>query len=422
MSDALALAGIEALLKAAMGLDASSLGPSAIQRAVQARRRASGASDAAAYLLRLGEDARELQALVECVVVPETWFLRDPEAFATLADVAMQRLRDTPLRPLRLLSLPCSSGEEPFSMAMALLDAGVDAHQFRIEGVDISEVAVEAAQRASYGPNSFRSADLGFRDRHFRSTGEARWTPSDRVRGCVAFATGNLLAPGFLPGDGQYDAIFCRNVLIYFDPDTQARAVEVLTRLLAPDGWLFVGPSETGLLPRQKFASAQRPMAFAFRRQAARAAPRAGKGATSAGSATKASGAAAPSATGATPSARRAPVVAPSRQRAARVVDSELRRSQALADQGKLAEAASACEQHLRDQGASADAYCLLGLIREAAGDKAAAAALFRKALYLEPRHAESLGHLALLLERKGDANGARLLRERLRRLDQALT
>jgi chemotaxis protein methyltransferase WspC len=418
MSDALALAGIEALLKAAMGLDASSLGPSAIQRAVQARRRASGASDAAAYLQRVGEDPRELQALVESVVVPETWFLRDPEAFATLADVAVQRLRDTPLRPLRLLSLPCSSGEEPLSMAMALLDAGVDPHQFRIEAVDISEVAVEAAQRASYGPNSFRSADLGFRDRHFRAAGEQRWTPSDRVRECVAFATGNLLAPGFLPGEGHYDAIFCRNVLIYFDPDTQVRAVEVLTRLLAPDGWLFVGPSETGLLPRQKFASAQRPMAFAFRRQAARPAPRAAKAGAAIAPAQKAAGSrAAESAT-----ARRVAVMAPSRQRAARVVDHELRRSQALADQGKLAEAASACEQHLRDQGASADAYCLLGLIREAAGDKAAAAALFRKALYLEPRHAESLGHLALLLERKGDANGARLLRERLRRLDQAVT
>jgi chemotaxis protein methyltransferase WspC len=402
MSDALALAGIEALLKAVMGLDASSLGPSAIQRAVQARRRASGAPDAAAYLQRVGVDARELQALVESVVVPETWFLRDPEAFATLADVAAQRLRDTPLRPLRLLSLPCSSGEEPFSMAMALLDAGVDPHQFRIEGVDISEVAVEAAQRASYGPNSFRSADLGFRDRHFRPAGEQRWTPSDRVRECVAFATGNLLAPGFLPGEGHFDAIFCRNVLIYFDPDTQVRAVEVLTRLLAPDGWLFVGPSETGLLPRHRFASAQRPMAFAFRRQNARMATRGAKAGVTATPAQKAGAAAS---AGAAPPARRATVMAPSRQRAARVVDHELRRSQALADQG-----------------ASADAYCLLGLIREAAGDKAAAAALFRKALYLEPRHAESLGHLALLLERKGDANGARLLRERLRRLDQAVT
>jgi chemotaxis protein methyltransferase WspC len=91
---------------------------------------------------------------------------------------------------------------------------------------------------------------------------------------------------------------------------------------------------------------------------------------------------------------------------------------QALADQGRLAEAASACEQHLREEGASADAYCLLGLIREAAGDKVAAAVQFRKALYLEPRHAESLAHLALLLERQGDAHAAHLLRKRLRRLD----
>jgi chemotaxis protein methyltransferase WspC len=409
----------EALLKVAMGLDASSLGPSAIARAVQARQQACGLSDPHAYYLRATADTREMQALVEAVVVPETWFFRDREAYLALADIASSMLLAGPMRKLRLLSLPCASGEEPFSMAIALIDAGVDPQRFRIDAVDISHVAIDAARRASYGPNSFRNADTGFRDRHFRVV-DGKWQPADAVRDCVSFLHGNLFAPDFLPGQGQYDIILCRNVLIYFGQEMQAQAVGVLLRLLGPDGALFVGPSETGLLPRQKLASAQWPMAFAFRRQAPKPLGKVTGTFT-----------AAPTAAEAGPlssSARRTAVAA--RMRAAGTVNtpaaaaaatrpSGLAAGQALADQGRLAEAASACEQHLREEGASADAYCLLGLIREAAGDKTAAAMQFRKALYLEPRHAESLAHLALLLERQGDAHAAHLLRQRLRRLDR---
>ncbi len=413
----------EVLLKGAMGLDASSLGPSAIARAIAQRQQACQLADVHAYYLRLTSDAAEMQALVEAVVVPETWFFRDREAFVALADIAAGLLLADPMRKLRLLSLPCASGEEPYSMAIALLDAGVDPQRFRIDAADISHVAIDAARRASYGLNSFRNADLEFRDRHFRASG-GKWQPSDAVRDCVDFLQGNLFAPGFLPGQGQYDIILCRNVLIYFGADMQAEAIAILLRLLGPDGALFVGPSETGLLPRQKLVSAHWPMAFAFRRQAPKplgkvtgkfpatpalpaptpaAAPRRGTGAGS-GRASLAGRA----------RAGVGPVIAP----AVRGKASGLALGQALADQGRLAEAASACEQHLREDGPTSDAYCLLGLIREAAGDKAAAAVLFRKALYLDPRHAESLAHLALLLERQGDAHGAHLLRKRLRRLD----
>jgi len=415
----------EVLLKGAMGLDASSLGPSAVARAVQHRQQACGLVDVHAYYLRVTSDRTELQALVESVVVPETWFFRDREAFVALADIATGLLLADPMRKLRLLSLPCASGEEPYSMAIALLDAGVDPQRFRIDAVDISHVAIDAARRASYGLNSFRNADLEFRDRHFRAH-DGKWHPSDAVRDCVDFLHGNLFAPDFLPGQGQYDIIACRNVLIYFGADMQARAVAILLRLLGPDGALFVGPSETGLLPRQKLASAQWPMAFAFRRQAPkplgkvtgkfpampvlpttapasvqvrRRAPAGGRAAAAA------RGRSAGNAGGATP-----PIV-PGKP-------SGLAMGHALADQGRLAEAAAACEKHLRDEGASGEAYCLLGLIREAAGDKVAAAMLFRKALYLDPLHAESLAHLALLLERQGDVHGAHLLRKRLRRLD----
>ncbi|NEM46493.1 MAG: chemotaxis protein CheR, partial [Xanthomonas perforans] len=117
--------------------------------------------------------ASEQQALVEAVVVPETWFFRYPESFAALVNLA--RERSTHLagaRPLRILSLPCSTGEEPYSIAMALLDGGLPGDGFRIDAMDISEVNLQRAERALYGRNSFRGDDLSFRDRHFAVTPE----------------------------------------------------------------------------------------------------------------------------------------------------------------------------------------------------------------------------------------------------------
>ena len=126
-------------MKASIGLDAGSIGPPSIERAVQERLSACGLSDRQVYWERVRASATELQALIEAVVVPETWFFRDREAFATLASIGHERwLRAPADGVLRLLSLPSSTGEEPYSMAMALLDAGVPADRFRIDAVDVS--------------------------------------------------------------------------------------------------------------------------------------------------------------------------------------------------------------------------------------------------------------------------------------------
>jgi chemotaxis protein methyltransferase WspC len=115
----------EQLLKQTMSLDAASIGSAAVERAVQERLSACQLADAQTYWERLSGSGTELQELIEAVVVPETWFFRDPASFVALARLA----RDDGSRRktqgvLRLLSVPCSTGEEPYSMAMALLDAG----------------------------------------------------------------------------------------------------------------------------------------------------------------------------------------------------------------------------------------------------------------------------------------------------------
>ena len=170
------------------------------------------------------------------------------------------------MRALRILSLPCSTGEEPYSIAMALLDAGLKPHQFKVDGMDVSPLSVEKARRALYGKNSFRGQDIAFRDRHFSAEGEG-YRLSDRVLEQVRLQVGNLLDPALLASEPPYDFVFCRNLLIYFDQPTQRQVFEVLKRLTHVDGVLFIGPAEGGLLGRFGMRSIGIAQSFAFSRQ-----------------------------------------------------------------------------------------------------------------------------------------------------------
>lgn len=418
-------AEFENFLKQEIGLDAASIGSSAIERAVQVRMSACEMNNMLAYRELVRASATELQALIEAVVVPETWFFRDCEAFSALARMAFEEwLRAHTEGVMRLLSLPCSSGEEPYSMAMALLDAGFPASRFQIDAVDISALGLAHAKRAVYGKNSFRGANLEFRDRYFEATAHGHRL-SDTVRQQVHFHHANLFAPNFLPGAEIYDMIFCRNLLIYFDRDTQDNAVRVLQRLLKAKGVLFVGPSETGLMLSHDFVSAKVPLAFAFRKFDATARAAARAPATPIRPAVRSPMISPPAAPKLSPQKRihsfPQPVVTPWKgtpKAPAGSIDTGMAEASALADQGHLVEAAKSCEEYMRRQGPSPQAFYLLGLIRDASGNLSEAAQHYRKALYLDPNHLESLSQLALLLEKQGDDKGAQVLRNRVQRVE----
>jgi chemotaxis protein methyltransferase WspC len=413
-------AQIEALLKQAMGLDAATIGGGSVERAARARMTACGVQDLPAYMTRLHESPAERQALIESIVVPETWFFRDRDAYTALAHIA--RDASMPARsqgPMRLLSVPCSTGEEPYSIAMTLADAGFSAARYSIDATDISFRAIELALQGDYGRNSFRGTDLCFRDRHFEA-GERGYRLRADLRARVRFRQGNLLADDFPFAGERYDVVFCRNVLIYFDRSTQDKAIRVLDGLLDDNGALFVGSSETGLLLDHGFDPVKLPLAFAFRKPG-RASAR------QAGSATRAQTKmprARPQALAASKAVRHG-TLADTRARdlalASQQADpaSMLEQALRLADRGSFADAARLCEQHLRKHGPAAGAFYLLGLVREAAGEPRDAEAFYRKALYLEPNHVETLAHFALLRANRGDEAGARLLRERIGRLQR---
>lgn len=391
------LAPLVEFLRETIGLAVESVGHGLIERAARRGMAAAECTAVAAYVERLRAEPALRQQLVEELVVAETWFFRDRKPFELVARLASRRRP-----PLRLLSIPCSTGEEPYSIAISLLEAGLAPEDFAVDAVDISHAALAAARRASYGANSFRGD---------RPDTQAAWfTPESgrlhlkpRARAQVSFHHGNVFA--FAPG-ARYDFIFCRNLLIYFDGPGQDAAVKRLVELLADDGVLFFGHSESAIAARAGLAAVPEPGAFAFVRRPAGAEK------------TRA----APARPPAKPKASPPPVASAPRpfadvkpRTASAPAAPSLEAIQALADNGSLDEAARLAKEHIAAHGPTVAGYHLLALVLDAAGDAAGAEAAYRKVLYLDPRHEEAIAHLALLLESRGDPEAARM-RMRIRK------
>lgn len=411
---------IETLLKEKIGLDAVSIGATTLERAVRERLAATGCQDAHAYLDLVLTSEPELQELIEAVVVPESWFFRDRRAFEALARIAQEESPcHHPDGVLRVLSLPCSTGEEPYSIAMTLLDAGMPPRRFQVNAVDISARAIARADSGIYGRNSFRDSDLDFRDRHFMPMGSA-YCLNENVRRRVRLHQGNLFDLSGSCGAQTYDAVFCRNVLIYFDRPAQVRAVEILNRLLANTGVLFVGPSETALLQDRGFVSAQLPLAFAFRKApaVARVPSPPVRPVLAARVNARASALTSRPMQGSSPAQRPAVAVADAPRTA--TAKSWIEEAQQMADRGNLADALAHCETHMKQDTPSAQAFYLVGLLHDAAGRTQQACEQYRKALYLDPNHEEALVHLAMALRSGGDERGAQRLFERAKRAQVA--
>jgi chemotaxis protein methyltransferase WspC len=204
--------------------------------------------------------------------------------------------------------------------------------------------------------------------------------------------------------------VFCRNVLIYFEQGVQERVVDWLRCLVAPDGYLFVGPAEAVLAAERGFCSAGYPMAFAFLRARPASAERVPLPA-SVGKASASRAAVLPAlpsiATGALPRLRtvnRAPQVMPPDVTS----ENALVIARRLADEGKLAEAAQICEAYVRVHETSAAAWYLFGLVLDALGASERATEFYRRTVFLDPQHAEASMHLDLLRRQGRAAMAAR--------------
>lgn len=402
---------IESLLARRIGLDPTSTGPHVIGVAVRRRMADLGIRDAAEYAaMAIGSEA-EQQALIEEVVVPESWFFRDDRPFRWLSDRARSGWVARPGRPeFRALSVACAGGQEPYSIAIALLDAGLPARRFRVDAVDVSVRSLEIARLGVYSANAFRGE--GEWRRHFRPHPRG-FELDPAIRATVRFVQGNALDPKLLDGSNPYDVVFCRNLLIYLDRPSRARVLSTLDRLVADDGVLFLGHAdridepdrpprfvpvgESGCFCHRKVTHLDSlPAPISMPILAERMLPE-------------------PTPIRMLPVPEpAAPPTPPPSPAPASPSPSPLDEAAELANQGRYDEAIAACERQIRRKGPGAAVYYLMGVIRQAAGDRRAAEDCFHKTLYLDPRHDEALLALALLADRRGDHAAAAGYRRRL--------
>jgi chemotaxis protein methyltransferase CheR len=190
--------------------------------------------------------AEELSVMVDALTTNKTSFFREPQHFEFLRQRLRTDYRNE--RGLRIWCAGCSTGQEPYTLAITLLEEWPDAarRDARILATDISARVLESAREGQYTDDDLTGVEVGVRRRHFAESrcGEERtYRVADGPRALVKFARLNLLGPW--PMRGPFDFIFCRNVMIYFDKETQLRLSTRFADILRPDGYLVVGHSES---------------------------------------------------------------------------------------------------------------------------------------------------------------------------------
>ena len=202
------------------------------------------------YLLRYNANKdQELTELINLLTTNETYFFREEFQLRTFTEEVLPELKACKEREgdrrLRIWSAGCSTGEEPYTLAMLILDLP----EFRdwqvdIIGTDISQRVLQIARKGIYGESSFRNAPAHYRERFFHPV-EGKYRIDDRVKKLVTISHLNLFDSPRVSLIGRMDAIFCRNVIIYFDLPAKKRVIDSFAQRLRPGGFLMLGHSES---------------------------------------------------------------------------------------------------------------------------------------------------------------------------------
>ena len=224
-----------------------------IDRRISERMRATGDPDFRAYFGRLRGEASELEQAINAFTVNETYFYREDYQFACMSRELLPLLVKgrEPGSRVRILSAPCSTGDEPYSIAIWLLENWplVDAYNIEIVGGDIDTAALAQAREGWYGQRSLARLTPELVDSYFEPADGDRRRLIPDLRQSVTFTPLNLIDAASLRALGRFELVFCRNVLIYFDDAARRTVAEHLYDALSPGGFALLGHSEsmTGL-------------------------------------------------------------------------------------------------------------------------------------------------------------------------------
>jgi chemotaxis protein methyltransferase CheR len=221
-----------------------------IDRRLAERIVATGSESFASYFTMLRSDAdHEIEHLVNAFTVNETYFYREEHQLRCMTSSLLGELmqRKPPGESFRIWSIPCSTGEEPYSIAMWLMENWRDVDKYNIEivGSDIDTRALKAAGEGIYGERALMRLSRDMVRRYFNPLGNEQYQIDPGLRESVQFTAANLIDARDIAQYRDFDIVFCRNVLIYFDDSSRRSAAENLYECLRPGGFICLGHSET---------------------------------------------------------------------------------------------------------------------------------------------------------------------------------
>ncbi len=427
-----------------------------LQEVIAGRMKCLHLSDAREYYEILARDGsqsrREWEEFTGPLTTGESYFFRDQGQFALLRNRILPEIieRNRPRRSLRMWSAGCSTGEEPYSLAILVAELLPEYNNWDVFllGTDLNRAAVEKARRGAYSAWSLRGLPQDLKTRYFRPCPHG-WELDAQVRSLARFRQGNLFQDAFPSkslGIHDLDLIVCRNVFIYFDREAVSAVLQKFSQSLTEDGYLLTGHTEVGGLPPRHLHIRRFPESLVYQRAMKTAAGLVDRQALAPDGATARASARDPrphSVHDAGP-VQRVPALATSKreplqqqtalQEAEHLVQSgnyrlaiaKLERllhrepgnlsaltlsAQAHASLGHYDEATRQCRQAMTADSLAVLPYYLLAHITEHQGDPETAKALFKKILYLDPAFTPAYLELGALYDREGDTDRARKMR-----------
>jgi chemotaxis protein methyltransferase CheR len=230
-----------------------------IDRRVADRINVTGSRTFADYYGLLRDDENEAQELINSFTVNETYFYREEHQLRCLSRSLLPEIVKSrgPGDHVRIWSIPCSTGEEPYSIALWLLEnwAMVDVYNIEIVGSDIDTVAIEAALEGDYGERALGKLPAEVLETYFEDEHDGGRTIIQDIKESVKFTKANLIDQASVAAQGKFDVIFCRNLLIYFDESSREAAAANLHNALQPGGFLCLGHTESMSRISNRFAA-----------------------------------------------------------------------------------------------------------------------------------------------------------------------
>lgn len=380
------------------------------------------------WLVSSPRSRREIEILASHLTISETYFWREPRVFEALVEQVLPgliRVREKGERRLRIWSAGCASGEEPYSIAIALRRLLPVPEDWRITilATDINPGILSRAMAGVYGEWSFRGLPKRLKEEYFHRKEDGRFEILSEIRKMVTFTYLNLvedLYPSPLNNTNAMDLIFCRNVLMYFTPE---RAVQVGQRLynsLVDGGWLMVGASELSHQLFPQFASVHFPGTIVYRKDTGKSRPaevfrlkeissppplRESTRIQVVESASPKQATSIETLDRSVPGRDKA---APDKQEGEEATCDTTLKIRALADQGRLAEALSACDEALAADKLDPEIHYLRAIILQEQNREDEAIASLKRALYLDPNFVPAHFAIGNLMLRRGNVRAAK--------------